>query len=152
MNCFFSSQLSVAEAHYTSRNSNHYHGRENLVCGSGTEYQRAGREVVEIPDMRHDNLAEALRQMLLDILTEEADIVTPQEEEKVYIVAFDEEALDCKWEGCYSVVGDRQVSPWVGRNPVRCLNISEYPADSSFLFPFLLPSPCQQIQDLGLNS
>jgi hypothetical protein len=149
MNCFSSSQLLVAEAHCTSRNGNHYRGRENLVCGSGIGYQRAGREVVGTPGMRLDNLAEALRQMLLDILTEEADIVILQEEERVYIVAFDEEALDCKWEGCHSVVGHRQVSPWVGRNLVRCLNISEYPADSSFFFPLLLPSPCQLIQDLG---
>jgi hypothetical protein len=95
MNCFFSSQLSVAEAHCTSRNGNHYRGRENFVCGSGIEYQRAGREVGGTLGMRLDSLAKGLRQILLDIPTEEADIVILQEEEREYIAVFDEEAPDC---------------------------------------------------------
>jgi hypothetical protein len=112
-----------------SRNGSHYRGRENLVCGSGSEYQRAGREVV------------GKLGMLLDILTEEAGIVILQQEEREYIAVFDEEALDCIYEGYHSVVGDTQVSPSGGRNLGRRPNISECPVDSSFLFPLLLPSP-----------
>jgi hypothetical protein len=82
MNCFVSLQLLVAEAHCTSRNDIHYRGRENLVCGSVTEYQRAGREAV------------GTLGMLLDTLTEEVDIVILQEERE-YIAVFDEEAPDC---------------------------------------------------------